>query len=140
MVHPELMPTGTTISSQPYCETLGQLKTQIGRVCPGMEPPLCEHENARPHTGVRTSAEIRCLGCIVLDHPQHASSVPVWLRAKRQIKQIRKHMYKVPKTFRHIHIAACWTLLRWAYHLIHYGHTFGTVHNFAHIMGCYYSY
>ena len=52
----DFMPKGATINSEAYIETLKKLKARIRRVRPDldMSKVLLQHDNARPHTSIRT--------------------------------------------------------------------------------------
>jgi hypothetical protein len=71
LAHLEIMPTGTNVNSERYCEMLRKVKTRLGRVRPYMEQPLIELDDARQHTKARSAAEIRRLASTVLDHPPY---------------------------------------------------------------------
>jgi hypothetical protein len=60
------MPTGATINSKRHAETLLKLKAHIRRVRPDMQHIFFQHDNTRPHTSARTTAEIHRLGFTVL--------------------------------------------------------------------------
>ena len=66
-----LMTKGTTINSVRYCETLIKPKARIWWVCPDMEQPLLQNDNARPHTSAMTTACIQLPGFDVVDHPPY---------------------------------------------------------------------
>jgi hypothetical protein len=58
MVHSGFMPTGTTINSEHYCETLWKLKARLQRARPHIKPPHLQHDNAQLHRSARTTTEI----------------------------------------------------------------------------------
>jgi hypothetical protein len=69
-MHSEYMPTGATINSERYVETLQKLKARVRRVRPDMELLFLHHDNERPHTSAQTTVEIHRLGFTALDHTQ----------------------------------------------------------------------
>ena len=75
VVHMEFMPKSTTINSVRYYENLTKLKAQIQRVCPYIEQPLLQHDNARLHTGAMITAWIQSLGSNVVDHPPYSPNL-----------------------------------------------------------------
>ena len=56
----DFMPKGGTINSEAYIETLQKLKARIKRVRPNlkMSKVFLQHDNARPHTSIRTREAI----------------------------------------------------------------------------------
>ena len=70
----DFMPRGETISSEAYIETLQKLKTKIRRVRPNLETNkvLLQHDNARPHTSMRTREAITSFGWTTLPHPPYS--------------------------------------------------------------------
>ena len=56
----DFLPKGETINSEVYIETLRKLKAKIRRVRPNLDMAnvLLQHDNARPHTSIRTMEAI----------------------------------------------------------------------------------
>lgn len=65
---------GTTINAEAYCSTLTKLRRAIQNKRRGMltKGILLLHDNARPHTAVRTQELISSFGWNVLDHPPYS--------------------------------------------------------------------
>ena len=65
---------GETISSEVYIETFGKLKAKIRRVRPNLDMAnvLFQHDNARPHTSIRTMEAITSFGWTVIPHPPYS--------------------------------------------------------------------
>ena len=70
----EFTPKGTTINSERYIETLKKLKARIKRVRPHLDVSrvLLQHDNARPHTSLKTRETITSLGWTTLVHPPYS--------------------------------------------------------------------
>jgi histone-lysine N-methyltransferase SETMAR len=70
----EFTPKGTTINSDRYIETLKKLKARLKRVRPhlDMSKVLLQHDNARPHTSLKTREAITSLGWTTLVHPPYS--------------------------------------------------------------------
>ncbi|KAF6028815.1 hypothetical protein EB796_012879 [Bugula neritina] len=68
------MAKGTTINSEAYIETLRKLKTRLKRCRPNVNVAnvLLLHDNARPHTSLRTREEITRHGWTTLPHPPYS--------------------------------------------------------------------
>ena len=60
----DFISNGATINSDVYIDTLKKLKARIQRVRPALEMSkvLLQHENARPHTSLKTSEVISSFG------------------------------------------------------------------------------
>lgn len=73
----DVMPKGGTINSESYVKTLDKLKQRFRRLQRHVNPRevFIQHDNARPHTSLRTSAHIAKLGWTVLPHPPYS---PIW--------------------------------------------------------------
>jgi hypothetical protein len=69
-----LMPSGATINSEAYMNTLSKLEKRFRRVRSGKNPTemLLQHDNARPHTSLRTREHITKMGWTVLSHPPYS--------------------------------------------------------------------
>jgi hypothetical protein len=67
----DVMPRGATINSEAYINTLNKLKKCFWQVRPGKNPAemLLQHDNARPHTSLRTWEHMTKMGWMVLPHP-----------------------------------------------------------------------
>ena len=61
---------GETINSEVYIETLRKLKAKIRCVRPNLDMAnvLLQHDNARPHTSIRTMEAITSFGWTVIPH------------------------------------------------------------------------
>ena len=70
----DVMARGETINSDPYIKTLQKLKQCYWRVRPNRNPGgmLIHHDNARPHTSLRTQEAIAKSGWTVLPHPPYS--------------------------------------------------------------------
>jgi len=64
---------GQTINSDRYIAMLTKLKARISRVRPEKKTTfLLQHDNARPHTSLKTVEHIANLGWTVLPHPTYS--------------------------------------------------------------------
>jgi hypothetical protein len=75
----DVMARGETINSAAYIKTLQKLKQLSRRVRPNRNPGnmLIQHDNARPHTSLRTQEAIAKFGWAVLPHsPQSPDLSP----------------------------------------------------------------
>jgi histone-lysine N-methyltransferase SETMAR len=74
----DVLPIGQTITSDVYVETLKKLKKRFRRVRSHKDVTkvLLQHDNARPHTSLRTREAITKLQWIVLSHPPYSR---IWL-------------------------------------------------------------
>ena len=64
---------GQTIISDRYIATLAKLKARISRVRPEKKTTfLLQHDNARPHTSLKTVEHIINVGWIVIPHPPYS--------------------------------------------------------------------
>jgi [histone H3]-lysine36 N-dimethyltransferase SETMAR len=70
----DYLPIGQTVTANRYITTLKKLKRAIRRKRPGLrdEEVLLLHDNARPHSALRTQEAIRKLGWSVLPHPPYS--------------------------------------------------------------------
>lgn len=70
----EFMPTGTTINSASYCETLEKLRKAIKNRRPGMltKGVRLLHDNARPHVARNTKSLLEKFGWDILPHPPYS--------------------------------------------------------------------
>jgi len=70
----DIMAKGTTINSDAYVQTLKKLYARLRRVRPNrqMKDVLLQHDNARPHTSLRTMETIATFGWTVLPHPPYS--------------------------------------------------------------------
>jgi histone-lysine N-methyltransferase SETMAR len=70
----DVMPRGATINSQVYINTPNKLKKRFRRVRPGKNRAemLLQHDNARPHTSLRTWEHITKMGWPVLPYPPYS--------------------------------------------------------------------
>ena len=66
----DFMSKGATISSDVYIDTLKKLKTRIQNVQPTLEMSkvLLQHDNARPHTSLKTCKVISSFGWTTISH------------------------------------------------------------------------
>ena len=65
----DFMPKGTTINSDVYIDTLRKLKARLRRVRPPLDmfKVLLQHDNARPHTSLKTrELHVYCGMCCFL--------------------------------------------------------------------------
>jgi histone-lysine N-methyltransferase SETMAR len=73
VIHLDFLDPGQTIKSGRYIPTLTKLKARISRVRPEKKTTfLLEHNNARPHTSLKTVEHIANLGWTVLPHPSYS--------------------------------------------------------------------
>jgi hypothetical protein len=64
---------GQTINSDCYMATLTKLKARISRVGPEKKTTfLLQHNNARPHSSLRTIGHVAKFGWIFLQHPSYS--------------------------------------------------------------------
>ncbi|GBM57008.1 Mariner Mos1 transposase [Araneus ventricosus] len=70
----EFMTRGTTINSKVYCRTLKKLKRAIQNKCCGLlsSGVVVLHDNARPHTAVRTGEVLLKFKWGVFQHPPYS--------------------------------------------------------------------
>ena len=70
----DVMARGKKINSKAYIKTLQKLKQRYRRVWPNRKPGnmLIQHDNARPHTSLRTKEAIAKFGWNVFPHPTHS--------------------------------------------------------------------
>jgi len=70
----DFLEPGQTINSDRYIATLTKLKARISRVRPEKKKTtfLLQHDNARPHTSLKTVEHIANLGWTVLPHPPYS--------------------------------------------------------------------
>ena len=70
----DFMPKGTTINSDVYIDTLRKLKARLRRVRPhlDMSKVLLQHDNARPHTSLKTREVIASFGWTTVTHPPYS--------------------------------------------------------------------
>lgn len=69
----EFLAEGTTINAERYIHTLNELKNDIrNKRRSGPKPNILLHDNARPHTAVRTKEELKKLKFDVLPHPPYS--------------------------------------------------------------------
>ena len=70
----DFLPKGETINSEVYIETFRKLKAKIRRVPPNLDMAnvLLQHDNARPHTSIRTMEAITLFGWTVIPHPPYS--------------------------------------------------------------------
>ena len=70
----DVMPRGSTINSEAYVKTLNKLRNRFRRVRSDKNPAeiLLQHDNARPHTSLRTREHIAKLGWTSLPHPPYS--------------------------------------------------------------------
>ena len=73
----DFMSKGATISSNVYIHTLKKLKERIQRVRPALEMSkvLLQHDNARPHTRLKTREVISSFGWTTISHPPYSSDL-----------------------------------------------------------------
>jgi histone-lysine N-methyltransferase SETMAR len=70
----DIMPTGATINSESYVRTLQKLQKRLRRIRPtrAMQDVLLQHDNARPHSSLRTMEVITKFGWTVVPHPAYS--------------------------------------------------------------------
>ena len=69
----DFLEPGQTINSYRYIATLTKLKTRISRVRPEKKTTfLLQHDNAKPHTSLKTVEHIVNLGWTVIPHPLYS--------------------------------------------------------------------
>jgi hypothetical protein len=68
-----VIPRGATINSEAYINALNKFKKRFRQVWPGKNPAemLLQHDNARPHTSLRTREHITKMSWTVLPHPPY---------------------------------------------------------------------
>ena len=73
VIHVEFLERGETVNSDRYIETLTKLRNRIYRV--GNEKKetfVLQHDNARPHTSMKTTSTLAKFGWTVLPHPPYS--------------------------------------------------------------------
>ena len=70
----DFMPKGTTINSDAYINTLRKLKAKLRRVRShlDMSKVLLQHDNAKPHTSLKTREVIASFGWTTVTHPPYS--------------------------------------------------------------------
>ena len=70
----DFMSKGATINSDVYIDTLKKLKARIRRVRPALEMSkvLLQHDNAKPHTILKTREVISSFGWTTISHPPYS--------------------------------------------------------------------
>ena len=69
----DFLEPGATVNSDRYVETLTKLKARIARVRPEKRETFClQHDNARPHTSLKTMECVAKFGWTVLPHPPYS--------------------------------------------------------------------
>ena len=70
----DFMSKGATINSDVYIDTLKKSKARIRRVRPALEisKVLLQHDNARPHTNLKTREVISSFGWTTILHPPYS--------------------------------------------------------------------
>jgi [histone H3]-lysine36 N-dimethyltransferase SETMAR len=69
VIHWDLLPQGTTVTAQVYCEQLDQVAAKLR----GKQRKVhFLHDNARPHIARLTQQKIRDLGWTVVPHPKYS--------------------------------------------------------------------
>ena len=69
----DFLEPGATVNSDRYVETLTKLKARIARVRPEKRETFClQHDNARPHTSLKTTECVAKFGWTVLSHPPYS--------------------------------------------------------------------
>lgn len=89
---------GATVTAAYYCQALTELKETVKRERRGKwtRGVLLQHDNARPHTAVQTSATIRQLGFELIPHPPYSPDLApsdYWLFSE-MVKQVRGKRYE----------------------------------------------
>jgi [histone H3]-lysine36 N-dimethyltransferase SETMAR len=103
VVHIDWLPEKATINSDYYIQVLTNLKENINQDRRGKwsRGVLLQHDNARPHTSVKTMAAIQQLGFILLPHPAYSPDLApsdYWLFPELK-KSLRGQRYS---TFQHL--------------------------------------
>ena len=70
----DFLPRGETVNANVYIETLKKLKARIRRVRPDSDMcnVLLQHDNARPHTSIKTREMVTAFGWTTLPHPPYS--------------------------------------------------------------------
>ena len=70
----DFMSKGATINSNVCIDTLKKFKAKIQRVQPALEMSevLLQHDNARPHTSLKTREIISSFGWTTISHPPYS--------------------------------------------------------------------
>ncbi|GFS18130.1 transposase [Elysia marginata] len=73
----DLLARGETVNSDSYIDTLKRLRPRRLRVRPDMDigNVLLLHDNARPHSSIRTRETIASFGWTTLPHPSYLSDL-----------------------------------------------------------------
>lgn len=75
VVYFELLPRGQTIDSTKYCAQLNKLKRELQQKRPELvnrKRVVFHHDNARPHTSLKTKTKLKSLGWEVMQHPPYS--------------------------------------------------------------------
>lgn len=73
VIHVEFLERGETVNSDRYIETLTKLRNRIYRVRnEKKETFVLQHDNARPHTSMKTTSTLAKFGWTVLPHPPYS--------------------------------------------------------------------
>ena len=73
----DFLPKGKTVNSEAYIETLKKLRARIRRARPQlkMKKVFLQHDNARPHTTIKTREVITSFGSRTVSHPPYSSDL-----------------------------------------------------------------
>lgn len=77
-IHFEVLSPNQTITADLYCDQLMRLAAQIRIKCPilaNRKGVLLQHDNAKPHTAIKTQQKIHELGWEVLIHPPYSPDI-----------------------------------------------------------------
>lgn len=75
IVHWELLPDGDTITATVYCEQLDRVAEALREIRPNRKRTILLHDNATPHTAIRTKNKLRDLRWTVLPHPPYSPDI-----------------------------------------------------------------
>ncbi|PIC32650.1 hypothetical protein B9Z55_012898 [Caenorhabditis nigoni] len=72
IIYRELLPDGTTVNADVYCSQIQNMVKQYRLLRPESDRIILLHDNARPHTALKTRNKIRELDIEVLPHPPYS--------------------------------------------------------------------
>lgn len=78
IVHVSYLPRGQTITADVYCAQISLVHQKLLETCPSLinrKGVLLLHDNARPHTAIKTRTKLIEVGWEVLPHPPYSPDI-----------------------------------------------------------------